>query len=275
MSSPIGSELTKRSEGCNGGSIAPGFGRRGFQLELGPIRRMLIGPIKLQRVVRRLVRAPLFTSVAVATLALGIGANTAIFSVVRGVPLKPLPFEDADRLVAVWHTAQGLNISVVNMSPAFYFTYREEGRTFEDIGGWHETSVSVTGVGEPERVQALQVTDGTLALLRVTALLGRRFTADDDSLRTPERVMLMHGYWQRKFGGDPDVVGRLVTIEGRRREIIGVLPAEFTFLNTNPQVVMPFRFDRAKAFVGISAFRESPGSSRAWPSRRRTLTSLA
>jgi predicted permease len=201
------------------------------------------------------VRAPLFTSVAVATLALGIGANTAIFSVVRGVLLKPLPFEDADRLVAVWHTAQGLNISVVNMSPAFYFTYREEGRTFEDIGGWHETWVAVTGVGEPERLQALQVTDGTLALLRVTPFLGRRFTADDDSPRTPERVMLMHGYWQRKFGGDPDVVGRLVTIEGRPREIIGVLPAEFTFLNTNPQVVMPFRFDRAKAFVGNFSFQ--------------------
>jgi putative ABC transport system permease protein len=216
---------------------------------------MRIGPIKLQRVVRRLVRAPLFTSVAVATLALGIGANTAIFSVVRGVLLKPLPFEDPDRLVGVWHTAHGLNISVVNMSPAFYFTYREEGRAFEDIGGWNETSVSVTGVGEPERVQALQVTDGTLPLLRVPALLGRRFTADDDSRRTPERVMLMHGYWQRKFAGDPDVVGRLVTIEGRPREIIGVLPPEFSFLDTNPQVVMPFRFDRAKVFIGNFSFQ--------------------
>jgi hypothetical protein len=203
---------------------------------------MHIGPITLQRAVRRLVRAPLFTSVAVATLALGIGANIAIFSVVRGVLLKPLPFDEADRLVGVWHTAHGLNISIVNMSPAFYFIYREEGRAFDDIGGWNETSVSVTGIGEPERVQALQVTDGTLALLRVTPLLGRRFTADDNSRGAPERVMLMHGYWQRKFGGDPAVVGRLVTIEGRPREIIGVLPAGFSFLSTNPQVVaLPLR----------------------------------
>jgi putative ABC transport system permease protein len=216
---------------------------------------MHIVPIRLQRVLRRLTRAPLFTSVAIATLGLGIGANTAIFTVVRGVLLKPLPFDDADRLVGVWHTATGLNIPLVNMSPAFYFTYREEGRAFEDIGMWDDTSVAVTGVGEPERVQALQVTDATLALLRVQPELGRRFTADDDSRRTPERVMLMHGYWQRKFGGDPTVIGRLVTIEGRPREIIGVLPARFTFLNSNPQVVLPFRFNRAELFVGNFSFQ--------------------
>jgi putative ABC transport system permease protein len=226
---------------------------------------MHIVPIKLRRVVRRLARAPLFTSVAIATLALGIGANTAIFSVVRGVLLKPLPFADAGRLVGVWHTATGLNIPLVNMSPAFYFTYREEGRAFEDIGMWDDTSVSVTGVGEPERVQALQVTDGTLPLLKIEPVLGRRFTNDDDSRRTPERVMLTYGYWQRKFGGDPTVIGRLVTIEGRPREIIGVLPARFTFLNSNPQIVLPFRFNRAEVFVGNFSFqaiaRLKPGAT--------------
>src|SRR3982750_2349635 len=103
---------------------------------------MPIFPTRFRRVTRRLARVPLFTSVAVATLALGIGANTAIFSVVRGVLLKPLPFAEADRLVGVWHTATGLNFPLVNMSPAFYFTYREEGRTFEDIGMWDDTSVS-------------------------------------------------------------------------------------------------------------------------------------
>jgi putative ABC transport system permease protein len=216
---------------------------------------MHMGPTKLHRVVRRLAHAPLFTSVAIATLALGIGANAAIFSVIRGVLLKPLPFDDADRLVGVWHTATGLNLPTVNMSPAFYFTYREEGRVFEDVGGWNITSVSVTGAGEPERVEALQVTDGTLAMLRIHPALGRRFTPDDDSRRTPERVMLMFGYWQRKFGGDPTVLGRLVTIEGRPREIIGVIPAHFTFLNSNPQVVLPFRFNRAEVFVGNFSFR--------------------
>jgi putative ABC transport system permease protein len=142
--------------------------------------------------VRRLVRAPLFTSVAVVTLGLGIGANTAIFSVVRGVLLKPLPFDQPETLVGVWHTAPGIGVPLLNQAPAFYLTYREEGRTFEDIGLWDTTAVAVTGIGEPERVTALEVTDGTLAVLRVQPALGRRFTAEDDSPRTPERVMLAH-----------------------------------------------------------------------------------
>src|SRR5688572_8212272 len=100
---------------------------------------------RLRRVFRRLFRAPLFTAVAVTTLALGIGANTAIFSVVNGVLLKPLPFNEAERLVGVWHTAPGLGFPVMNQSPATYFIYRDENRTFEDIALWDNFSVSVTG----------------------------------------------------------------------------------------------------------------------------------
>ncbi|HUR81735.1 MAG TPA: ABC transporter permease, partial [Thermoanaerobaculia bacterium] len=94
------------------------------------------------------------------------------------------------------------------------------------------------------------VNDGTLAALRVEPLIGRRFNADDDSPRTPERVMLTHAYWQRKFGQDPAVLGRLITVDGTPREVIGVLPARFTFLDERPQIVLPLRFDRAKTFVG-------------------------
>ena len=209
----------------------------------------------LTRIVRRLLRAPTFTAVAVFTLALGIGANTAIFSVVRGVLLKPLPFQDPDSLVGVWHTAPGLGFDLMNQSPATYFTYREEAKAFEDIGLWDNTAVSVTGTGEPERVQALLVTDGTLSLLRVDPILGRRFTKDDDSKRTPERVLLSHAYWQRKFGSDQGVVGKQVTVDGRPREIIGVLPASFRFLNENPQLVLPFRFNRADVFVGNFSYQ--------------------
>src|SRR3954471_21177550 len=212
-------------------------------------------PARLRRVLRRLGRAPLFTSVAVLTLALGIGANTAIFSVIRGVLLKPLPFDHPDELVGVWHTAPGLGFGEVNQSPATYLTYREHGRTFEDIGLWDTIAVAVTGTGEPERVDGLVVTDGTLSLLRVQPILGRRFTADDDSPKTPERVMLAHAYWQRKFGGDPAIVGRLMTIDGRPREIIGVLPAGFRFLSANPQIVFPFRFNRADIFVGNFSYQ--------------------
>lgn len=212
-------------------------------------------PARLTRVLRRLARAPLFTFVAVLTLGFGIGANTAIFSVIQGVLLKPLPFDEPDRLVGVWHTASGLGVAILNQSPALYLTYREEGRTFEDSGMWETGAVAVTGAGEPERVDVLEVTDGTLALLRVTPMLGRRFTAGDDSPKSPPRVMLAHAYWARKFGSDPSVIGRLITIDGEPTEIIGVMPAAFRFLDTHPQLVLPFRINRAEVFVGNFSYR--------------------
>ena len=210
---------------------------------------------RVRLVTRRLLRAPLFTSVAVATLALGIGANTAIFSVIRGVLLKPLPFEDADRLVGVWHTAPGLGITRLNQAPSFYETYRDANHTFEDTGIWDTTAVAVTGTGEPERVAALEVTDGILPILRVQPALGRRFTAEDDSPKAPERVMLAHGYWQRKFAGDPSAIGRQITLDGKPYEIIGVLPASFHFMNLNPQLLLPMRLNVAELFVGNFSFR--------------------
>ena len=216
---------------------------------------MSLLPGRLHRTVRRLLRAPAFTAVAVLTLGLGIGANTAIFSVVNGVLLRPLPYPDPDRLVGVWHSAPGMNIAVMNQSPATYLTYRDEGRVFDDIGLWDNGSVSVTGAGEPERIEALFVTDGTLAVLGVQPALGRRFSREDDAPGTPERVLLTHGYWQRKLGSDPAVLGRPLVVDGTSREIIGVLPARFKFLNSAPQIVLPFRFDRAKLFIGNFSYQ--------------------
>src|SRR5262245_39093371 len=149
---------------------------------------------RLHRVVRRLLRAPAFTAIAVLTLAVGIGANTAIFSVVYGVLLKPLPYHEPDRLVGVWHTAPGMNAPSVNQSPATYLTARDANRIFEHIGLWQDTAVSVTGTGEPERVAALNVTDSVLDVIDVHPVLGRNFSADDDSPRTPERVILSNAY---------------------------------------------------------------------------------
>ncbi|HEY2432343.1 MAG TPA: ABC transporter permease [Vicinamibacterales bacterium] len=215
----------------------------------------MILPARLRLVSRRLLRAPLFTSVAVATLALGIGANTAMFTVIRGVLLKPLPFEAPERLIGVWHAAPGLGIPLLNQAPAFYLTYRDSNRTFEDTGLWDTDAVAVTGAGEPERVDALDVTDGILPILRVQAAIGRRFTAADDSPKSPERVMLAYGYWQRKFGGDPSVVGRSIVLDGKPHEIIGVLPARFRFLNLHPQMLLPMRIDPATVFVGNFSFQ--------------------
>jgi predicted permease len=206
-------------------------------------------------VARRLLRTPLFTFISVLTLAVGIGANTAIFSVVYGVILKPLPFRDAERLVGAWHTAPGLNFPLMNQSPATYLLTREEGRAFEDIGLWDNTSVTVTGRGEPERLPALLVTDGTLPLLGVMPHLGRRFDRKDDSPGTPETVMLAYAYWQRRFGGRADAVGQGLVVEGRPREIIGVLPSDFKFLNSNPSLLLPFRFNRSEIFIGNFSYQ--------------------
>jgi predicted permease len=210
---------------------------------------------RLSRSARRLLRTPLFSSVAIITLAVGIGANAAIFSVVNGVLLKPLPFKDPDQLVGVWHTAPGINIPLLNMGPSNYFVYRDDGRTFEDIGLWDGTAVSITGSGEPERVQALLVTDGTLRILRVDPIVGRHFTKQDDSPGAADTVMLTYPFWQRKFGGDPAAVGKSLTIDGKPYEVIGVLPATFQFLDRKPQVLLPFQFDRTKIFAANFSYQ--------------------
>ena len=220
------------------------------------LRSRLAGLLQDGRYAARMVRKqPGFATVAILTLALGIGANTAIFSVVYGVLLKPLPFHEPGRLVAVWHRAPGLNMPLLEQGAATYFVYRESSRVFEDIALWNSEEVSLTGLGEPERVQALWVTDGLLPILRVQPVLGRLLTRDDDAPGVPRRAILSHGYWQRRFGGAPDVIGRSLTLEGKPCEVIGVLPPSFKFLGTDPAVLLPFQFNRAAVRVGDFSYR--------------------
>ncbi len=210
---------------------------------------------QLRHAVRKLLRAPLFTGVAVLTLAVGIGSTAAIFGVVNGVLLKPLPFKDPSRLVGVWHTAPGLGFKEVNQSPALHYTYAENNHSFEAIGMWDNGTASVTGLEEPEQVQVMRVTYQTLPLLGVSPLLGRTFTSDDDSPGTPQTVLLSYGYWQRRFGGDRNVLGRTLSIDGESHEIIGVMPKGLQFLRYDPELYLPFRFDRSKLFVGNFSYQ--------------------
>jgi predicted permease len=209
----------------------------------------------LKYVLRRLRRSPMFTAVTLFTLAVGIGANTAIFSVINGVLLKPLPYPEPEALVSIWQSAPGLGFDRINASPATYFTYREEGRTFEDSGVWQGRSSTITGVAEPEQVQGLAVTDGVLPILGVKPLHGRWFVREDDLPNSPETALLSYGYWQRRFGGDPAAVGRTLIVDGRPREIIGVMPENFRFLNRRPEVIVPMRFDRNEVFVGNFSYQ--------------------
>ena len=211
---------------------------------------------QLRQVLRRLGRAPMFTAITLITLAAGIGANVVIFSVLEGVLLKPLPYPDPDRLIGVWHTAPGINIKDLNMAPSVYFIDREQSTTFQDIGAYDGDSFSVTGTGEPQQVHGLKVTDGTLPLLGVVPALGRLFTRQDDSPEAPDTVLISYGYWREKFGGDPAVIGRSITADGKPREIIGVLPQGFQFLDDQDiAIIAPFKWDRSKTKLGDFSYR--------------------
>ena len=221
---------------------------------------------QLRQVLRRLRLSPLFTTITLITLAAGIGANTLVFSVIEGVLLKPLPYPDPSRLVGVWHTAAGFHTDDLNMSPSNYFVYREQSKTFQDVAIYQSDSVSVTGVGEPERVDALKVTDGLLPLLGVVPVAGRLFSRDDDLPNTPKTAMLSYGYWIRKFGGDRSVVGRTLITDGDSRLIVGVLPRSFHFLDyQDANVLTPFQFDRSKVNLGNFSYeglaRLKPGTT--------------
>ncbi|MGB9455032.1 MAG: ABC transporter permease [Bryobacteraceae bacterium] len=205
---------------------------------------------RVKHIMRRLFRAPLFTAITLATLAISIGANTAVFSVIEGVLLKPLPFQKPEELVSVRHTAPGVNIKDLLASPSMYFVYREQNRVFQDIGLWDSDTANVTGLAEPERVRSLSFTDAVLPALGVQPILGRWFSRHDDSPGSPETVILSYGYWQHKFGGDRGVIGRRMEIDGKFREVIGVLPASFRFLDLRAELVLPFQFDRGKLQLG-------------------------
>lgn len=200
----------------------------------------------MKNLLRRLLKSPAFTLTAVITVGAAIGANALIFSVVNGVVLKPLPYADPASLVGMWHVAPGVMPGPLQQSAGTYFMEREAARSFADVGLWDDGSVTVTGRGEPEQVESLNVTDGTLPILGVRPALGRLFTKEDDTPSGPSVAMISHRYWQRVFNGDPSAVGQSLMVNGRAREIVGVLPENFRLLRANPAVVLPFKLDRAQ-----------------------------
>jgi predicted permease len=222
---------------------------------------------QIRQILRRLGRAPMFTGVALLTIAIGVGANTAVFSVVDGVLLKPLPYPHPDELVFVSHTAPGIGVKDLSASPSTYFIYREQNRTFEDVGLYEGDSVGVTGLAQPEQIPAVDVTDGILPILGIQPMLGRFFTRADDSPGSPKTLLLSYGFWNRKFGGDSHVVGRTLVVDGESREIIGVMPQRFRFLTEQeePQMFLPIQLNREKTILGqfhyFSIARLKPGAT--------------
>ena len=213
---------------------------------------------------RTVRREPVFAATAMVTLALGIGAATAVFSVVDAVLIKPLPYPTADQLVTIRHYAPGMGFrDAINMSPSMLYTYRAESRVFQSIGGWSPASATVTGLAEPERARVLDVTFGTLQALNVPPLLGRWITQEDDAPGAPEVVLLGHGYWQRRFTADRDVIGRTLTVDLRPRRIIGVMPPSFfRLMGQDPDLFIPLQLDPHRLHLGDLGF---PGLARLKP----------
>jgi putative ABC transport system permease protein len=203
---------------------------------------------ELRHAVRGLFRRPTFTFAAMLTLALGIGATTAIFSVVYSVLIKPLPYPNADELVRIRHSAAGY-LGGADFEPTMYLTYRDENRTFASVGLWQDGGATLTERGEPERVRALRVTDGTLQALGVRPLQGRLFMEAEHGpgAQGPAPVVISHAFWQRRFGGDETAIGRELSIDSRPSEVVGIMPPDFRFLDRTPQpdVIVAVQLDPA------------------------------
>jgi hypothetical protein len=169
------------------------------------------------------------------SLALGIGANTAIFSVASALLLRPLPYMDASRLVILWNRSPGLGVAEDWFSTAQYFDIKTGHSGFEQVALAIGANYNVTGDGEPERIGTIRVSSNLLPMLGVSPALGHLFSAEDDVPGRSGTAVLHHGTWMRRYGGDPSVIGRVLTLNGQPYQVIGVLPASFSL----PREVMP------------------------------------
>lgn len=219
---------------------------------------------------RTLRHSPLFTVVALLTIAIGIAANAAVFTVVNSVLLKPLNYPRAEELVALHQVAPGAEgladfENGLLLSPSMYFTYSEHNQTFQSVGVWITGTASVTGIAEPEQVRTVAVSDGVLQTLGVPPAVGRWFSQVDQEPKGPGRAMLSYGYWQRRFGGDPTVIGRSILVDSQPKEIVGVMPRGFRFVDADFDLTTPLAFNRSQLILAGFGFhgiaRLKPGKT--------------
>jgi len=190
---------------------------------------------------------PGFTIVAVIALALGIGANTAIFSVVNTILLRPLPYKDPERLVMVWEDASKQGYPRDTPAAANFVDWRDQNHVFEGMAAISDESFNLTGAGEPERLEGNTVSATLFPLLGVEPHVGRVFTAAEDQPGAQRVVLLSYALWQRRFGGDPNIVGQALTLNGQSHIVVGVMPAQFQFPSTDSQVWVPIAFTQEDA----------------------------
>lgn len=187
---------------------------------------------------RLLVKHPGFTAITVLTLALGIGANVTIFSVVNSLLLRPLPYADPDRLIFLWSEAPRQNVREGTSAYANVADWREQSKSFEGVAVFDGATVTLTGAVEPERVQSVRASANLFSLLGAAPALGRTYTADEEREKT-RVVVISHGLWQRRFGASPNVLRETLEIDGVSSQVIGVMPEQFRFPSENSQVWEP------------------------------------
>ena len=192
---------------------------------------------------RILLKQPAVTLIAVVTLALGIGANTAIFSLVNSILLRPLPFRDPDRVVQLLQASPKLGLTSWGVSQADFAAYREQNRSFESIALYNSTAVNLTGEGEPERLPMTSVTADFFKVFGVHPQLGRTFVEGEDTQGKNLVCVISHAFWQRRFGGDPNVVGRMLNLNNTPTQIVGVMPADFKFPRLEIDLWVPMALD--------------------------------
>ena len=218
----------------------------------------------LRYAARMQLKNPAFTIVAVIALALGIGANTAIFSVVNTVLLRPLPYKDPDRLLMVWEDATKAGYPRDTPTNANYIDWRDQNQVFEGMAALAYDSFNLTGAGDPERLPGRRVSASLFPLLGVEPQIGRVFTAAEDQPGSERVVVLSHGFWQRRFGGDSSIVGKALSLNDRSYTVVGVMPARFQLPASNDQVWVPIAFtpeeaaDRTTHYLQVLA-RLKPG----------------
>jgi predicted permease len=223
-----------------------------------PVIESLMTDVKLS--LRRLRNSPGFTMTVILTLAIGIGANTAVFSVVNGVLVKPLPYPEPEQLVALNLNAPGAPGLAdfrdgLRLSASMYLTFAAHNRTFQSVGVWEPATANVTGLAQPEQVNTVLVSDGVLQTFAVPPAAGRWLNASDQDPRGAKRVMLDYGYWQRRFGGDRSVVGRTIELDSQPREIVGVMPRGFRILNYDFDLLVPLALDQHKQILAGFIYR--------------------
>jgi predicted permease len=216
--------------------------------------------VDLKHVCRRLLRSPGFAITVLLTLAIGIGANTAVFSVLNSVLLRPLPYPEPQQLVSLHLNAPGAPglaefRSELRLSASMYLTFAAHNRTFQSVGVWGPGTASITGLAQPEQVNTAQISSGVLETLNVPALHGQWLTAADQDAHGLGRVMLSYGYWQRRFGGDPGVVGRTISVNSQSRVIAGVMPRGFKIVNYDFDLLVPLALDPTHEILAGFAYR--------------------